>query len=479
MSLPFLGILIGMANACPEACKCLDKTLNCSYRELSEQPVIDEAFQKWNFSGNQLKRGTTAELRHSVTSVVNILDISYNKVTIVEENFLLNFENLQEVSVSNNKLNDFGFSLPSTLEILKASNNFFQTWPIDKLLQPHNLREVYFDHNFLKSVTCSKDTNLIFERFEKLDLSFNNIENLDDCIFKKMPVLHNLNLSNNKIKKLTEELFKSNTQLEKLDLSGNMLKHIPKGLFEKVPNLSYLFLSRNKIVTFPSQLPTLEVLDISFNLIHSVEEDIKGDVYPHEVLLLGGNPFYCDCRVQWLKEFLDTREYQLQYYNIPEEKFIPTCQGPSNLFNDSWNYLSSDLFVCDFENPQEEKGLEDSEIKQKDLKLKTVEIGETFVKLHWNIYKTVSVTSLSYELKYHQFGHKDKQTLHSFRSTSLSYVLQNLTAGTAYIICLREVTSIQKTEFDCVEIVTKEDSLLYAYMFFICVLSVLFYVFKV
>lgn len=478
--LSFLGIMVGMTHSCPEVCRCSGKTLDCSLRELTDCPVVvEDDFQIWNFSGNEIPSLTSRSVINSVTNVANVLDISNNKITIAEENFFLNFKNLGELRISNNNVNNFGFILPPALEILIASNNSIQRWPDINLLQLQHLKKVYFDHNFLKSVSCSSDTNLIFNRLEKLDLSSNKIEHIDICVLQSMPILHELDISFNKLETLTDGLFNSNAQLERLDFSDNLIRSIPKGIFEKLPNLAILLLSGNRLVTFPVQLPILEVLDLSFNQISNIREHNKENVYPHEFLFLGGNPFHCDCGVQWLKEFLDTREYQLHYLNIPEEKFIPVCQSPSDLMNESWNYLSSDLFVCDFQNPQKETEFDDLEI-QKKLELEVVDIGDTSVKLRWNSFRDMTVAESTYQLKYHQFGHKDKQTTHTFRSPSLSYILQNLTAGTAYVICLRElVTYSENLEFDCVEIIMKEDNVLFAYMIFACILSMLFYVFKV
>jgi Leucine-rich repeat (LRR) protein len=481
--LTFLSIcqLLGIAHACPEECRCYGKTLDCSFSALFEHPVAKEHnFHMWNFSGNEITSLADKSVENSVTSVTNVVDYSNNKITTIEEKFFLNFRALRELQISNNKLNDIGFTLSPTLEILTASNNSIQRWPDNNLVQLQHLKDIHFDHNLLKSMNCSSDINSMFDSLEKLDLSFNEIEHIDICVFQRMPSLYELNVSSNKLNTLTNGLFNSNVQLQRLDLSNNMLRSIPNGIFEKVPNLAFLRLSGNQLVTFPTQLPILEVLDLSFNQISIIEESDKENVYPHEFLFLGGNPFHCDCRVQWLKEFLDTREYQLHYLDIPEEKFIPVCRSPSALSNESWNYLSSELFVCDFENLQNEVGVEDSHI-QKKLELEVVDVGDTSVKLRWSSFQAMTVAESTYQLKYHKFGHKDEQITRTFRSPSLSYILQNLTAGTAYVICLRELVtaSSENFEFDCVEIVMKEDNVLFAYVIFACILSTLFYMFKV
>lgn len=479
--LQLLAIIVGIVRACPEDCKCFSKTLDCSFRRLKELFNIHDNYQIWNFSGNSLDTKAMINIEPSVTDSVQIFDISHNKLCNVKEPSFLQFSQLRELNLSHNELNDFEISLPQGLEVLYLGNNLIHTWPHLYLAQASQVKKIHFDHNLLNNMSCEADANSLLHRLINLDLSYNHIEHIDKCILKTMPDLTDLNLSNNKLSAIKEGLFDSNTQLQKLDLSKNMLRKIPGGVFENLPNLAYLFLSHNKLVTFPLHLPVFEVLDLSFNEISCVKEDKKKDVYPHEILLLGGNPFHCDCKIRWLKEFIEMREYQLHYFDIPEEKFIPICHSPYNLFNEPWNMLSTDLFVCDYDNIHEEEDtiFENSEHESEDnLKLEAVNIAENSVKLQWKNIQVISLIESTYQLKYHQFGHRNKETIRSFRSTTSSYVLHNLTAGTAYIICLQEVTSISNKELDCVELITAEDSSLLAYLFFACILSVLFFFFR-
>lgn len=480
--LQLLAIIVSIVQACPEDCKCFSKTVDCSFRRLKELFNIHGNYQIWNFSGNQLDTKAMINIEPIVTDSVQILDISHNKLSNVKELSFQLFGQLRELNISHNELNDFKIPLPPVLEVLFLSNNLIHAWPHFYLAKASQVKRIHLDHNLLKNMSFESDTNSLLHRLINLDLSYNQIEHIDKCILKTMPDLTDLNLSSNKLSAIKEGLFDFNTQLQKLDLSRNRLSKIPGGIFENLPNLAYLFLSHNKLATFPVRLPVLEVLDLSFNEISCVKEDKKKDVYPHEILLLGGNPFHCDCRIRWLKEFIEMREYQLHYFDIPEEKFIPICYSPYNLLNEPWNMLSTDLFVCDYDNIHEKEIdtiFEDSEYESEDnLKLEAVNIAENSVKLQWKKIQVTSLIESTYQLKYHRFGHRNKETIHSFRSTTSSYVLGNLTAGTAYIICLREVISVSDKDLDCVEIITAEDSSLLAYLFFACILSVLFFFFR-
>lgn len=74
----------------------------------------------------------------------------------------------------------------------------------------------------------------------------------------------------------------------------------------------------------------------------------------------------------------------MYYFDILEEKFILICYSFYNLFNEFWNMLSIDLFVCDNDNIYEEEDIifENFEYESEDnLKLEVVNIVENFVKL--------------------------------------------------------------------------------------------------
>ncbi|ESP02892.1 hypothetical protein LOTGIDRAFT_110650, partial [Lottia gigantea] len=87
---------------------------------------------------------------------------------------------------------------------------------------------------------------------EILDLSSNDIANIDPTMFHNLTKLTDLVLNDNKISKLDPRTFQNLHKLEVIKLSQNFLSTIPEGLFDNlpimVPKLMELNLSQNKIV---------------------------------------------------------------------------------------------------------------------------------------------------------------------------------------------------------------------------------------
>lgn len=84
------------------------------------------------------------------------------------------------------------------------------------------------------------------EDLQKLDMSHNQVKEIDDKNFAKLPNLKELNLSWNKIEALSINAFDGLKNLLKLDLSRNLLSKITINVFSSIPHLEHLNLSRNR-----------------------------------------------------------------------------------------------------------------------------------------------------------------------------------------------------------------------------------------
>uniref|UniRef100_A0A672JDH7 Adhesion molecule with Ig-like domain 1 n=1 Tax=Salarias fasciatus TaxID=181472 RepID=A0A672JDH7_SALFA len=138
-----------------------------------------------------------------------------------------------------------------------------------------------------------------------LDLSYNKIGRLQsEWTTVKLPNLHNLLLSHNGLHFVSLEAFVYVKHLRYLDLSSNNLRQLEEFIFEPLVNLEVLLLYNNQITQIDrsafigmSRLEKLTLLDVSSNKIKMLRIDelqalpawIKNGLYFHN------NPLLCHC----------------------------------------------------------------------------------------------------------------------------------------------------------------------------------------
>ena len=82
---------------------------------------------------------------------------------------------------------------------------------------------------------------------EDLDMSNNQITQLDPNAFVKFPKLRVFKIKRNSLKSIPEGLFRNNPVLRDVDFSANDIVGVPKDLFKYTTALQYLKLDDNKI----------------------------------------------------------------------------------------------------------------------------------------------------------------------------------------------------------------------------------------
>ncbi|KAF7280616.1 leucine-rich repeat, immunoglobulin-like domain-containing kekkon 1 protein [Rhynchophorus ferrugineus] len=157
-------------------------------------------------------------------------------------------------------------------------------------------------------------TNLI-----ELDISHNLLTAIPSATFRDTPFLRELLISNNPIQKIDARAFHSIHGLVKLDMSNCEIKMVSPRAFEGIEGLESLKINGNHLSELGPQ--TVEVL----GKLHGVE--------------LHSNPWYCDCRLRVVKEWLIKN-------NIPYE-IAPKCSGgPERLIEKSFAEVHIDDLAC-------------------------------------------------------------------------------------------------------------------------------------
>ena len=458
--------------------------VNCSFRGLDRlisHPVSQYAVTL-DMSNNRIDKLVVTENLESFSNVVS-LKLRNNSLVSAGDFFQrMTLKNLEEIDLSFNRLsnclgNILNIGIPKIALLNLRGNNIHKVTEED-LKKIRNLKTLDLSANNIAEWTFQSNFDYFSKsssNLEVFDISGNKISEFLDSAFVFANSLRRLNASYNSLTKLHERTFDTLSNLRVLDLSHNKLDTLPLKVFSKLGSLSYLYLSENALTSLPDAVPILNWFDVSFNNINTIEETLNHMIYPHEVILLGGNPFICDCNILWLKEFYDTREYLLKFIDIRKDKFIPACEYPESLKGDTWDVIGDDLFECDKDNPnrdypnhiqKDHQHTDDTDVSDIDdkvytetdesiLDFKPSEIGTDSVRLEW-IVNSAHMARLTYRA----FGNRNKKEVAILPTTVTSFVLKNLDANSPYVICLsltKESHADDSADNEkCIEVITDE-----------------------
>ena len=231
------------------------------------------------------------------------INLSHNEITTLEPGSFANLRTLRILDLSWNKLNVIDFPIvfhPGSrgLDILKVCCNIISELRIHSAplssssvaaaaaaSQPYNpvqigLKELDIRDNQL--VGSNLDA-LELGRLEVLQISGNNLTDLDENMLAGFPSLSFLAAEKSHITSLPAEIFRKNPSLAVIRLSDNSLTNIPDTIFHTASSsrnagnlaLRELHLRHNRLRHFPykalANITTLQVLSLSGNRIGSLE----------------------------------------------------------------------------------------------------------------------------------------------------------------------------------------------------------------
>ncbi|XP_060805760.1 slit homolog 1 protein-like [Amyelois transitella] len=182
--------------------------------------------QTINVSDNVI---TFLEHENVISSPINslkVIDLSYNFIDVLPNNYFVKFPHLQHLNLSNNfikNLDILSFQGMLSLQTLYLSHNKLESLH-DSLSRLENVKELFLDQN---KIACLKKTNFdAMTQLQKLNLSSNNITDIEIGTFQKLRMLQILDLSNNNNLLLNDELFQDNIYLESVILSDTGISGI-------------------------------------------------------------------------------------------------------------------------------------------------------------------------------------------------------------------------------------------------------------
>lgn len=297
------------------------------------------------------------------------LDLSSNGLEIIENN---RFPSLEKFYLQNNELNSLQLTFLSLVRDLKELNLDFNrlTFLPENIFQMNSklisLSMQGNDLNYLTNYSLRGLKNLL-----QLNLARNRLQfQINQRPFRSLTSLKILNLDRNFQMNLTQTLLDdlndhltelslqncnlttwnfslaSFIYLQRLKFSSNYLENLPENFLP--PSIVSLDLQRNlfrKIPNFFSMSSlTLVDLDLSANLITSLDEH-QLRKYPNlKTIGLTGNPLDCNCHLRWIKQWLEKN------YDRDLIKFLQwTCAKPMRLVGKQLTTISEMEMSCNEE----------------------------------------------------------------------------------------------------------------------------------
>ncbi|CAH8604066.1 unnamed protein product [Schistosoma haematobium] len=200
--------------------------------------------------------------------------------------------------------------------------NKLQEIPFDL---PINLIELRIIHQSIKKIKKNSSLYSLIH-LELLHIESSELKHIESDTFKQLISLKSINLRNNSLKLCNHyyhgdecfpsDIFHNLPNLISLNLAENFIDFIPDSFFNGLQHynlkLKYLWLNSMKSINgikfesnhFMKPLIQLRLLDLSYTGLYELDSSnelaFNKMIYLNE-FYLGGNPWLCDCKLNWLK----------------------------------------------------------------------------------------------------------------------------------------------------------------------------------
>ncbi|CAO2581685.1 Leucine-rich repeat-containing G-protein coupled receptor 5, partial [Lemmus lemmus] len=265
-----------------------------------------------------------SELPSNLSVFTSYLDLSMNNISQLPPSLLHSLRFLEELRLAGNALTHIpkgAFAGLHSLKVLMLQNNQLRQVPSEALQNLRSLQSLHLHNNRIHSLGKKCFDGL--HSLETLDLNYNNLDEFPTAI-KTLSNLKELGFHSNNIRSIPEKAFVGNPSLITIHFYDNPIQFVGISAFQHLPelrtltlngasqitefpdltgtgNLESLTLTGAKISSLPQtvcdQLPNLQVLDLSYNLLEdlpslsSCQKLQKIDLRHNEIYEVKGGTF--------------------------------------------------------------------------------------------------------------------------------------------------------------------------------------------
>ena len=212
----------------------------------------------------ELEQGLLAEL-----SELERLDLSGNQISRLSRAPFQNQTKLQFLSLSHNSISSLDATslqgLTPSLELLRLDHNQLKLVHRDGFRNLTGLLRLLLNHNHLETVPTALQH---LSELTELDLSENEVSELNSDFMLPGSKLTILTLEGNRIERILSDTFNSTRHLQDLNLARNQLSALHQAAFSPLSQLVNLTLAENKLTDINGVLtshPALLRLNLSHN----------------------------------------------------------------------------------------------------------------------------------------------------------------------------------------------------------------------
>lgn len=425
--------------------------------------------------------------------LLKYLDLSHNSINVLQtEAFVGISSQLVYLDLSSNNLQAGALQAlasktwNSLQQLLLSYNAELSNIPVNVFKYMPNLQYLNLAETNLKHLQLDMFNGLV--KVTNLDLSYNNIETIQDRIFLNMNALEELKLDHqfqngiaDQSLEITPAAFSGlENRLVVLDLEKTTLKERQFWNTVKIFNqLKKLIVSETKIKEIPSyafynnkQLQTIELNNNGINYINqdafrgleqvlkdvslkdnnvtTISECVFKNFTRLEQIHLMRNPLDCDCRIQWLHTFILTKTNVEPPIDINE--YI--CNKPAIFATKTLSSIPSDDLTCsqnsrdicrnpiDISSTNPTSPSTSNTDKVNSLKLTIAGTTSSAITVAWSVTDKSKVTG--FKLVYKPANQQEPGIGMSIHRDQITHTLYNLAQGTFYQVCVTaEVNNVE------------------------------------